>query len=116
MENQMTALSSVSIEEETLSKLLVEACANTSPDRYKTAADLAVEAVKSAFAKLRGQNEVGQMTVSLGVKVDDQVLQCLNHIAQEVNGLSEKVSDSNARLTHVITTLSDKNYPELKGV
>lgn len=115
MENQMTALSSVSIEEETLSKLLVGALKDLSSTQYKAAADLAAEAVKSAFAKLRGQNEVGQMTVSLGVKVDDQVIKTLAAVNKKTNILADSVSKVDLRVTELVTILSTNGYPSLMG-
>lgn len=115
MENQMTALSSISIEESTLSVLLVEALKGIDPNKYKSTSDLAAEAVKSAFSKLRGQNNVGEVTVGISVNVDDHVLQSLSAIVEKINTLDKAASKERHRLTEVITILSDSGHRELIG-
>ncbi|KON62622.1 hypothetical protein KOEU_38950 [Komagataeibacter europaeus] len=88
MENQMTALSSVSIEEKTLSAVLIETLKGCSEKQFVSTAETAAKAVRGAFERMRCEspeaNQVGDVA-ALSLRVTE-IVSVLSLTHPELNG------------------------------
>lgn len=121
MDNQMTALSSVSIEQETLSAVLIALLSSTPENRFNVVATAAATAIKESFSQLdsRGfaiksdpclmspmkigvNQEAGQsadehgdkLKIKVGIELDTTVLAQVEAQLYRIIGLAEKTGES----------------------